>query len=183
MQIVKDDGIGSKIYNIRGIKVMLDSDLAKLYEVETKRINEAVKNNPDKFPHDFMFVLTQEEEDILRSKISTFKESLKGRKYRTKVFTEQGVYMLATVLKSKVATDITINIMRTFSKIREFALNYKDVVLELRDFKEEVNQRLGQNENDTKQNTEYIKQAFEMLTNILDDTEKTEKKLIGFRPK
>ncbi len=98
--------IHDKIYDLRGLKVMLDSDLATLYAVETKRINEAVKNNPEKFPEDFYFELTKEETEILRSKFSTFKNSLNNRKYTPKVFTEQGVYMLATVLKSKVATDV-----------------------------------------------------------------------------
>ena len=98
MNIVNVD---NKIFTIRGIQVMLDSDLAKLYEIETKRINEAVKNNPEKFPRDFVFELSKEEEEILKSKFST--SSWGGRRKSIKVFTEQGVYMLATVLKSKVA--------------------------------------------------------------------------------
>jgi len=101
MELV-NNGIETKIYEIRGLKVMLDSDLAKLYDVETKRINEAVKNNPAKFPDDFMFELSKDEEEILRSKFSTFKENLKSRKYSSKVFTEQGVYMLATILKRQI---------------------------------------------------------------------------------
>lgn len=98
---------------------MLDSDLAQIYQVETKRINEAVKNNPEKFPTDFYFELTKEEDEMLRSKFSTFKDSLKNRKYTPKVFTEQGVYMLATILKSKIATDITIAIIRAFAQMRK----------------------------------------------------------------
>jgi len=109
MNLTNNHNIETTIYEIRDTKVMLDSDLAKLYQVETKRINEAVRNNPEKFPSDFYFTLTQNEFDNLRSKISTTKFS----KTRTlpKVFTEQGVYMLATVLKSKIATEVTINIM------------------------------------------------------------------------
>jgi len=75
--IIKDNIIENKIFSIRDLQVMLDADLAQLYEVETKRINEAVKNNPDKFPDDFYFELTKEEDEILRSKFSTFKENLK----------------------------------------------------------------------------------------------------------
>ena len=116
--IIEDIHIQSKIYNIRGFQVMQDSDLAQLYGVETKRINEAVKNNIDKFPDDFYFELTKEDDEFLRSKFSTFKESLKNRKYSPKVFTEQGVYMLATILKSKVATEITVKIIRTFANMR-----------------------------------------------------------------
>ena len=111
--------IQNKIFTIRGEQVMLDSDLATLYGVETKRINEAVRNNIEKFPSDFYFELSKQEDEFLRSKISTFKENLKNRKYASKVFTEQGVYMLATILKSKIATDVTISIIRTFAQMRK----------------------------------------------------------------
>ena len=114
-----EDNIQNKIFTIRNMQVMLDSDLAELYGVETKRINEAVRNNVDKFPSDFYFELSKKEDELLRSKISTFKENLKNRKYVSKVFTEQGVYMLATVLKSKIATDVTISIIRTFVQMRK----------------------------------------------------------------
>jgi phage regulator Rha-like protein len=167
--------IHDKIYEIRGLKVMLDSDLATLYEVETKRINEAVKNNLEKFPEDFYFELTKEEFEILRSKFSTTK--LTKTRVLPKVFTEQGVYMLATVLKSKVATDVTINIMRTFTKLREFALSYKDIVIELKNLRED----LKLNQNQTSQNTEHIKRAFELLCEILEDSKVTEDKVMGFK--
>jgi len=114
------DTIQNKIYNIRDLQVMLDRDLAELYGVETKRINEAVKRNQDRFPNDLMFEMTQNEVEILRSQNATFKESLNNRKYLPKVFTEQGVYMLATVLKSKVATEVTLSIMRTFVRMKHF---------------------------------------------------------------
>jgi phage regulator Rha-like protein len=179
MENLPNNVIDNRIYEIRGLKVMVDSDLASLYDVETKRINEAVKNNPDKFPKDFYFELTKEESENLRSKFSTFKNSLNNRKYNPKVFTEQGVYMLATVLKSKVATDVTINIMRTFTKLREFTLNYKDIVIELKNLRED----LKLNREQTSQNTQHIKTAFELLSQILEDTKKTEDKVMGFRPK
>ena len=114
--IIDNMNIQNKIYNIRGFQVMLDSDLAQLYGVETKRINEAVKNNPDKFPDDFYFEATDDELENLRSKIST--SSWGGNRYSPKLFTEQGIYMLATVLKSKVATNITVMIIRTFANMR-----------------------------------------------------------------
>jgi hypothetical protein len=124
-RIEKNQDIQSKIYTIRGLQVMLDRDLAKLYEVETKRINEAVKNNLDKFPDDFYFELNDKEFNNLRSKISTANFS----KIRTnpKVFTEQGIYMLATILKSKVATNITLSIIRTFADMRKFLLSNYDL--------------------------------------------------------
>ena len=114
--IIDDMNIQNKIYTICGFQVMLDSDLAQLYGVETKRINEAVKNNPDKFPDDFYFEATDDELENLRSKIST--SSWGGNRYSPKLFTEQGIYMLATVLKSKVATNITVMIIRTFANMR-----------------------------------------------------------------
>lgn len=115
--ITEEHAIQNKIFTVRNLQVMLDADLAELYGVETKRINEAVKNNPDKFPSDFYFELSEKEDEILRSKIST--SSWGGRRKATKVFTEQGVYMLATVLKSKVATEITLSIIRTFAQMRK----------------------------------------------------------------
>ncbi|MEA1954755.1 MAG: ORF6N domain-containing protein [Campylobacterota bacterium] len=119
--VIDNQTIQNKIYTIRDMQVMLDRDLAELYAVETKRINEAVKNNQDKFPKDFFFELTNEEFEILRSKLSTAKFA----KTRTnpKVFTEQGVYMLATILKSKVASQVTINIIKTFASMRKFLLS------------------------------------------------------------
>ena len=117
--------IEDMIYEVRGVQVMLDNDIAKLYHVETKRVNEAVKNNPDKFPERFSWVLTNEETKELRSKISTLEIKGQGKysKYAPRVFTEQGLYMLATILKSKVATDVSIAIMDTFVKMRHY-INY-----------------------------------------------------------
>ncbi len=177
MEIVNSGEITAKIYEIRGQKVMLDSDLAELYQVETKRINEAVRRNADRFPKDFVFEIVDEEYEILRSQFAT--SSWGGKRYAPKVFTEQGVYMLATILKSKVATEVTINIMRTFTKMREFALGYKDIVIELQNIKED----LKLTKDMTAKNTEHIKTAFELLSQILEDTEKTEEKIIGIRPK
>lgn len=125
--------IQNKIFTVRDVQVMLDADLAELYGVETKRINEAVKNNPDKFPSDFYFELSEEEDEILRSKNSTFKESLKNRKYSSKVFTEQGVYMLATILKSKIATEITLSIIRTFAQMRKLINDNTLLLSQLKD--------------------------------------------------
>ena len=113
------------IYEVRGKQVMLDSDLAKLYQVETKRINEAVKNNPDKFPERFYFRISESEYGDLKSKFSTSKGG--SRKGHT-AFTEQGVYMLATILKSKVATNVSIAIMDAFVKMRHY-INYTNVML------------------------------------------------------
>ena len=119
--------IENMIYEIDGKEVMLDSDLAQLYNVATKRINEAVKNNPDKFPRRFSWILSDEEKSNLWSKISTANISSMSRS-NPRVFTEQGVYMLATILKSKTATEVSIRIMDTFVKMRHY-INYNKNVL------------------------------------------------------
>lgn len=121
----KEDKIEELIYNIRGIEVMLDSDVAKLYHVQTKRINEAVRNNKEKFPERYSFKINDEEYLNLRSKISTSdkENTYGGRRYNPRVFTEQGLYMLATILKSEVATQVSIAIMDTFVKMRHY-INY-----------------------------------------------------------
>ena len=112
--------IENMIYEVRGVEIMIDSDLANLYHVETKRINEAVKNNPEKFPERYLFRITETEYFSLKSKNSTSKGG--SRKGHT-VFTEQGIYMLATILKSQVATNVSIQIMDTFVKMRHY-INY-----------------------------------------------------------
>ena len=126
-EITKEDNIKieNMIYEIRGKQVMLDSDLAKLFGVETKRINEAVKNNPKKFPERFTWILTKEEAILFsRSKISTLNENKIKRgqnlKYLPKVFTEQGVAMLATILKSDTAIETSIIIMDAFAAMRKY---------------------------------------------------------------
>lgn len=110
--------VENKIATIRRQDVIADADVAELYGVETRRVNEAVRNNPDKFPDDYMFELTKSELRTLRSKISTTNVSNKSRS-ATKVFTEKGLYMLATILKSEKATEATFAIIETFAKVRE----------------------------------------------------------------
>ena len=120
-EIIQELKIESMIYEIRGKQVMLDSDLAQLYGVETKRVNEAVKNNIHKFPDRFSWKLTCDEFIDLRSKFSTSSlNNYGGRRYLPRVFTEQGVAMLATILKSKVATEVSIKIMDAFVAMRKY---------------------------------------------------------------
>ena len=118
-ELVNQEKIENMIYEIRGKQVMLDSDLAILYETETKRINEAVKNNPDKFPERFSWKLTNEELTHLWSKFSTANINKKSRS-NPRVFTEQGVAMLATILKSPTATQVSIAIMDAFVLMRRY---------------------------------------------------------------
>ncbi len=123
MDIVKFEHVESKVIEIRGIKVILDSDLAELYGVETRDINKAVKNNPDKFPSGYLMELTRLELDDLRGKFSTAKFA--KTRVLPKAFTEKGLYMLATILKSPLAVQTTLAIIETFARIRELARNIK----------------------------------------------------------
>lgn len=123
-KIIHDDSrlalavaVRDRLVVLRNVAVLIDADVAALYGVETKRVNEAVRNNPDKFPADYMFELTKEERDDLRSKISSAKVSSKSR-VLPKAFTEKGLYMLATVLKSKRAKETTFAIIETFAQVR-----------------------------------------------------------------
>ena len=125
--------IHQKIHQIRGQKVILDFDLAELYQVETKRLKEAVRRNLNRFPNDFMFELTIEENDFLRSQFATL-ENGRGKfsKYLPFAFTEQGVAMLSSVLKSEKAIEVTIAIIRAFVHIRQYALNHLELTNQLK---------------------------------------------------
>jgi len=131
-QIIPPHRIEKLIFLIRGQKVMLDGDLAELYQVSTKVLNQAVKRNEDRFPADFMFQLTHEEFTALRSQIVTL-ESGRGRhrKYLPHAFTEQGVAMLSSVLRSKRAVRVNIEIMRAFVRLREILATHKDLAAKL----------------------------------------------------
>ena len=125
--VINIDTIQNKIYNIRDTQVMLDRDLAELYGVETRVINQAVKRNIERFDDDFMFVLTKEELENWKSQIEISNSIKMGLRKPPLAFTEQGVYMLATVLKSKIAVDVTKQIMRTFTKMKSFLQNNSSV--------------------------------------------------------
>lgn len=127
--------IEAMIYTIRGLKVMLDSDLAKLYGVETKVLNQAVKRNLRRFPDDFMFQITSEEYHLLKSQIVTSKTGSGGKQKQPLVFTENGVAMLSGILNSERAINVNISIMRTFTKLRSFLAmdsSLKDEVSQLK---------------------------------------------------
>ena len=122
---MKIENLKNLIIEIRGQSVLLDSDVANIYGVETKRINEAVKNNPDKFPQDYMFGISKGEFADLRSKISTTKFA--KTRVAPNAFTEKGLYMLATILRSKQAIEATFTIIETFTKIRELSRSVKEL--------------------------------------------------------
>ncbi|MDR1731621.1 MAG: ORF6N domain-containing protein [Synergistaceae bacterium] len=123
-EIISYRQVEEKVLTIRGQSVILDRDVAELYGVETKRVNEAVTHNPDKFPEGYIIELTKDDYESLRSKISTLNVPVgrgKHTKYTPKAFTEKGLYMLATILKSPAAAQTTIAIVETFAKIRELS--------------------------------------------------------------
>ena len=125
-EVIQFSTFEDKLIKLRDTLVLLDSDVANLFEVETKRINEAVKNNPEKFPNGYLIELTQEEWDNLKSKYST--SSWGGKRKLPKVFTEKGLYMLATILKSKKATQATLSIVETFAKVKELSRNINAIM-------------------------------------------------------
>ena len=147
--------IKNSILEIRGKKVMLDMDLAKIYEVETRALKQAVRRNLDRFPEDFMFQLTKEEWSILRSQIVTL-EVGKGNhpKFLPFAFTEQGVAMLSAVLNSQRAVNASIAIMRAFVMIRQWALTYQELSDKLSDLEKLHNQKF----NDIDQVLKYLLQ-------------------------
>ena len=142
-EIVKFEDIESRIITIRSQKVMLDRDLAMVYGVETKRINEAVKNNPDRFPEGYIFELTVNEKMKLVENFDRFK-TLKHSTSLPKAFTEKGIYMLATILTTKKAIQTTIDIIETFSKVKELSRNINCIV---KTTDEELQKNLAQRSN------------------------------------
>lgn len=148
--------IQNLIYEIHGCKVMLDSDLAKLYGVETFNLNKAVKRNLSRFPKDFMFQLTKDEYNslIFQSGISNSKRG--GRRFMPYVFTEQGVAMLSSVLQSEQAISINIQIMRTFVQIKQFALENKELTKRFQELEQYFINYCKDNEKDKQQIYEAI---------------------------
>ena len=170
--IIPDELVINKIYLIRGQKVMVDRDLAKLYGVPTKAFNQAVKRNAERFPGDFMFRLTKKEWESLRSQFVTL-EIGRGKypKYLPYVFTEQGVSMLSSVLNSETAIRVNIQIIRVFTKMRELLLTHKDILLQL----EKMEKKLTRHDED-------IALIFEYLKQLLNPPQPPRNK-IGFRRK
>ena len=149
--------IQSKIYEIRGQKVMLDRDLAEMYGVETRTLNQAVKRNIDRFPVDFMFQLTDEETKIWKSQIVITNSIKMGVRRNPFAFTELGVAMLSSVLNSKTAIQINLGIMRAFVAVRQMLVNPPV-------------DRLGNIEKEVKELKEYIEEVFADYNDINDDT-------------
>ena len=164
--------IQTKINEIRGQKVMLDFDLAELYGVETKVLNQAVKRNTDRFPADFMVQITREEYNSLRSQIVTL-ETGRGKyaKYLPYAFTEQGVSMLSSVLNSSKAIQINIQIIRAFVFMRQYALSHKDLTVKLHELESKYDKQ--------------FKDVYDAISFLLQkdnlETEQKQRKQIGYK--
>lgn len=161
--------IESKIYEIRGQRIMFDFDLAELYETETKYLKRAVRTNIQRFPPDFMFELTREEWDILRCNFSTSNQR-GGTRYMPFAFTEQGVSMLSSVINSDKAIDMNIAIMRAFVFIRQYALSHKDLTDKIK----EIEKRYDKQFTDVYDALNYLLQKDKL------QIEQRERKRIGY---
>jgi hypothetical protein len=168
--------IQNLIYEVRGEKIMLDSDLARLYQVQTKVLNQAVKRNSERFPIDFMFQLTDEEWQNLRSQNVTFKKDI--RKYKPYAFTEHGVLMLSNVLNSSQAIKTSILIIRVFNQLREYALTQKTTNKELEELKTMLMLHVDKSNNKFNQQDETLEQIISALNNLM--AKPKEPKKIGF---
>ena len=156
------------IYPIRGERVLLDQDIAQLYELETKALIQAVKRNKDRFPSDFMFQLSDQEVDALRCQIGTSKPGRGGRRYNPWAFTEHGILMLSSVLRSNRAAQVNVQIMRSFVRLREMAASHEYLIQRLDDLEERYDKN--------------FREVFTTLKEMIE-TPPNKKNPIGFRGK
>jgi phage regulator Rha-like protein len=163
--------IQKRIYEVRGQKVMIDRDLAELYGVEIKRLNESVKRNIKRFPQEFMFQLTDEEWANLRSQIATFSKDI--RKYKPYVFTEHGILMLSSVLNSGKAIDINIQIMKIFVRLRHYALSQSSTNEQIAELRKLLMLYIEKND-------KRVNEIIIALNNLIEQPR--ENKKIGFHP-
>jgi len=173
MELANQGEIISKIYIIRGEKVMIDSDLAELYDVETKYLKRQVRRNIDRFPNDFMFEITKEEYRDLRSQIGTLKQG-QHSKYPPMLFTEQGVAQLSGVINSARAIKVNIQIIRLFTKMRMLLMTQKDLILKV----EKIEQELKGHSSEIQVLFEYLKK---LITNKEQKEDHEERKRIGYK--
>ncbi len=172
LAVISDSNIVKKIYEVRGQKVMLDSDLAELYGVETRILNQALKRNADRFPLDFMFRITEHEWEVLRSQNVISKPGRGGRQYLPNVFTEHGVLMLSSVLNNPIAVQVNIQLVRVFTRLRRVIAENHELKLEI----EEIKNKLSNQGKD-------IALVFNYLDELIERKDKPEpRKRIGYMP-
>lgn len=163
--VIPSESIVNKIYVFRGQKVMLDSDLAELYRVETKRLNEQVKRNIGRFPKSFMFQLTREEWLNLKSQNATSRWG--GRRKEPFVFTEHGILMLSSVLNSDIAIKMSVQIIETFVQLRKIANNYEEIMSKIKQMESQYNNQFGE--------------IYEALQQLLPKKEEKPRQKIGYK--
>jgi phage regulator Rha-like protein len=174
--LVAEQKILNRIYVIRAEKVMLDRDLAEMYGVETRVLNQSIKRNLNRFPKDFMFQLSEKEFKNLISQNVT--SSWGGTRKLPYAFTEQGVAMLSSVLNSETAIEVNIRIIRVFTKMREFALTHKEILMQLAKLEKQV----SSNNRNTERNSKDIENIFMVLKELLEKESKpAPRNKIGFR--
>ena len=171
-----DEKIINNIRHLRGKKVMLDFDLAVLYGVEVKQLKRQVRRNMERFPEDFMFALTRKDLQILRRQFGT--SSWGGSRYAPMAFTEQGVAMLSSVLFSKRAVSVNVQIMRIFTRMRELLITHKDILLKL----EQLEKKVLDQDTYYKKHEEEIQLIFNALKELLDPP-RSARKRVGYRRK
>lgn len=173
--------IEKRIYFIRAQKVMLDSDLAELYEVTTKVLNQAVKRNASRFPEDFMFTLTQEESESLRSQFVTSKVGRGGRRYLPNAFTQEGIAMLSSILNSEHAIQMNIVIMRTFVRLRQLIATNEDLAHKIEELERTTGTHLKKHDDQFKAVFEAIKKLIKATAPTQPTLPDTPKRRIGFK--
>ena len=177
---LNDEKVISKIYLLRGQKAMLDRDLAEMYGVETRTLNQAVKRNIKRFPEDFMFQMTEEELEEWKSQNVISNKERMGLRKLPNVFTEQGVAMLSGVLNSDTAIEVNIRIMRVFTKLREALLANEDILLKL----ELLDKKLINIGHDVKMHDGEIETIFELIKEIMEEKMRPRpRNPIGFKTK
>lgn len=162
--------IEQRIFAIRGHRVMLDSDLAEIYGVQTKVLNQAVRRNKDRFPEDFAFQLNNKEFTNLRSQFVTSSKTRRGLKYRPYVFTEHGALMLASVLNSSQAVEMSLFVVRAFVRLRETLSHHKELASKLN----KLEQKFGKHD-------EEIQLLFNVIKKLMEPPSASSRKRIGFR--
>jgi phage regulator Rha-like protein len=163
---IPDEVIISKIYVIRGQKIMLDRDLAELYGVETKQLKRQVRRNIERFPSSFMFELTKEENEELRSQIGTLKQG-NHFKYPPFVFTEHGILMLSSVLNSELAVKMSVQIIETFVQLRKLANNYEEIMNKMHQMESHSN--------------EQFSEIYEVLQKLMSKPEEAPRTKVGYK--
>lgn len=174
------EAIGARIVLLRGQKVLIDSDLAQLYGIETRRLNEQVRRNPDRFPADFMFQLDDGEYASLISQIATSKTGRGGRRKLPLAFTEHGALMAATVLNSPRAVEMSLYVVRAFVQLREVLATHKELAARLAEL-ESKTELMALKHDELAGNTRaQLKQVFEAIRQLMTPPEPAKKRSIGF---